>query len=184
MTTYNHEPRMLPWPYPTVAPSVPMSQWCTFVHSTEYTRDCADFHIIRQSGDVNAMILFVAHHPYVTTALLQLSLVLYQTNRSHEGMALLHRCLWIYESSAWIGFVQNLRHCDNGPQTYLLDYDQPENKPFMQALFRLVHVSSIAGYVFDAFTLSHFQQFYHSSTFCLLSHKTISNLIFTQLLIF
>ena len=150
MTTYDRDPRILPWPYRTVeSGTLPLlSQWCTLVHSDSYRRDCEDFtRVIRQSGDLNALVMFVAHHPYVTTALLQLTTVLYQTNHSQQGLELLQRCLWIYESSALVSFVQNLQQSQTQKRTYLMDYDQPENQPFFDALFQLIHVSSIAGYV-------------------------------------
>ena len=157
MTTYDRDPRMLPWPYRTANTGnstcttgccVPLSQWCTFVHSDSYRRDCEDFtRVVRQSGDLNALVLFVAHHPYVTTAILQLTTVLYQTNHTQQGLELLQRSLWIYESSSLVSFVQNLQQLQNQKRTYWMDYDQPENQPFFDSLFRLIHVSCIAGYV-------------------------------------
>ena len=148
MATYDRDPRVLPWPYRTISSTVPLSQWCTFVHSDSHRRDCDDYvHVIRQSADINALVMFVAHHPYVTTALLQLTTVLYQTNHMQQGMQLLQRTLWIYESSALVSFVQNLQQPQQHKRTFLMDCEQPENAPFFDSLFRLVHVSSIAGCV-------------------------------------
>jgi Transcriptional repressor TCF25 len=132
----------LPWPYSTVIGEC--ATWCSFVHSELCTRDWRDFESIRQTGDFNTMVLFVAHHPYVTPALYQLCTVLYQTNHSAEGLAFLRRVLWIYETSALNSFTQQL--CRNG-RVPLMDYSKRENKVFFQALFKLVHVSHIAGYV-------------------------------------
>ena len=156
MTTYDRDPRLLPWPYNTdvTTTSLSLSQWCTFVHSDSYQRDCNDYAtVIRQSGDLNALVLFVAHHPYVTTALLQLSTVLFQTNHSAEGRAMLHRCLWIYESAALVSFVSNLQQQQQygndkkkgGGGVFLMDHEQPENQPFFDALVRLVQASHMAG---------------------------------------
>ena len=124
-------------------------RWFTFVHSDSYQKDCADFALIQQSGDLNALVLFVAHHPYVTEAVLQLSMVLYQTNHTHDGLALLRRGLWIYESAAMISFTRGccLDYGAAGMSSSLMDADQPENAIFFKALTRLIQVSNIAGYV-------------------------------------
>jgi Transcriptional repressor TCF25 len=142
MTTYEIDSsRPLPWPYTTE--KTPASQWYTYVHSDIYERDLHDYTtVVQQSGDLNVLVMFVAHHPYVTAALLQLAHVLYQTNHSQEGLALLRRCLWVFESSALASFINRISH----GKVLLMDKDQPENAVFFQALFRLVQVSNIAGY--------------------------------------
>ena len=162
MTTYDNadtilsKPRSVPWPYTnnnddttnaegvveTPPPSSTSHQWCTFVHSDNYERDLRDYTtVIQQSGDLDSLVMFVAHHPYVTAALLQLTTVLYQTNHSQEGLALLRRCLWVYESSALASFHNQI----SSSKVVFMDKEQPENAVFFQALFRLVQVSHIAG---------------------------------------
>lgn len=146
MTTYNADnasSRPMPWPYNAEGVETPLpSQWCTFVHSDSYERDLRDYTtVVQQSGDLDTLVMFVAHHPYVTAALLQLTTVLYQTNHSQEGLALLRRCLWVYESSALASFHNQI----SSGRVVLMDKEQPENAVFFQALFRLVQVSNIAG---------------------------------------
>ena len=121
MTSYdrlNGEAVQIPWPYTrgsgdiaadetiTGDPSqqalsvVDPSRWYTFQQSDTYMRTISDYQQIQQSGDVNALLLFVAHHPYCTDALLQLGSVLRQTNHPHEAQQLLKRCLWVFECAA------------------------------------------------------------------------------------
>jgi Transcriptional repressor TCF25 len=164
MTTYDsmndRSSVALPWPYSdstyqtslssadeasaSMAPESPLKRWCTFLFSDLVTRDVQDYFTLQRTGDINAVILFVAHHPYVTEALLQLSNVLYQTNHSSEGLSLLRRCLWIYESSSLPSIVSQILQ----GRVFLMDSDRQENLVFFQTLFRLVQVSSVSGYVF------------------------------------
>jgi hypothetical protein len=159
MTTYDRDPRPIPWPYKhgsndpdqeaqpdnqqgamnTNALEVDEKQCFRFMHSDSYKQDCEDYRHIQQSGDMNSLVMFVAHHPYVTEALLQLTLVLYQTQHSAEGLALLRRCLWIYECSSLLNFTREL-----DGDTFM-DFDLSENATYFRALFRLVQVSNIAG---------------------------------------
>jgi hypothetical protein len=152
MTTYDREPRVIPWPYQsgsndsdqedvTHANTLELDekQCFKFMHSDSYRQDCEDYRHIQQSGDMNALVMFVAHHPYVTEALLQLTLVLYQTQHSAEGLALLRRCLWIYECSSLLNFTREL----DGHA--FMDHELSENATYFRALFRLVQVSNIAG---------------------------------------
>jgi hypothetical protein len=158
MTTYDRDPRPIPWPYNSVsndqdqdqvqpdnqeggidASEVDEKHWFTFMYSETYQQDCEDYRQIQQSGDLNALVMFVAHHPFVTDALLQLTTVLYQTNHSQEGLSLLRRCLWIYECSSLLNFTREL-DC-----RAFMDHDQKENSTYFRALFQLVQVSNIAG---------------------------------------
>lgn len=145
MTTHDVDAsRPLPWPYCNGNNTGGKAswQWCTFVHSDTYERIIQEYRtVIQQSGDLDALVMFVAHHPYVTAALMQMTTVLYQTNHSQDGLALLRRCLWVFESSALATFVNEI----SDGKVFLMDRDQPENAVFFQALFRLVQVSHIAG---------------------------------------
>jgi Transcriptional repressor TCF25 len=135
-----------PWPYDSMGDEHLVQNWYTFIHSDSYERDVTDYvTVIRQSGNLESLMMFIAHHPYVTSALLQLSTVCYQTNHTQQGLSLLRRCLWIYESSTLANF-QN-RIC-SGSACYM-DKDRPENVGFFQALFRLLQVSNNAGYECD-----------------------------------
>ncbi|GAX19869.1 hypothetical protein FisN_1Lh667 [Fistulifera solaris] len=153
MVTYDQSPRPIPWPYSDITTQAKndknqdmvdfvqnMNHWYTFQHAHDCSRDFEDYAVVKQTGDLNALVMFVAHHPYVTDALLQLTGVLYQTNHSQEGLALLRRCLWVYESSATLPF--NNRVLDGAA---LMDMDQPENATFFRSLFKLIQVSIVAA---------------------------------------
>ena len=75
------------------------SDWYRFMHADGYMRDLQDYNYIQQTGDINSLLLFVAHHPFVTNALLQLSNVLYETNQSQNGQSIVRRCLKIPSES-------------------------------------------------------------------------------------
>ena len=142
MTSYDRDPRELPWPYNSIDLAEGYGEadrWFTFMHSGSYQKDLQDYEHIQQSGDLNALFLFVAHHPFAVEALLQLVTVLYQTNHSHEGLSLLRRCLWIYERSSLPAFMREL------DGTTLMNFDEEENTIYFNALFRLVKVSNVAG---------------------------------------
>ena len=145
----------IPWPYNSLdeneaddvatATTQNQSRWFTFVHSEQNQRDRDDFaDIIQSSGDINALGMFLAHHPYVTSALLQYSSVLYQSNRSNDGLALLRRCLWIYEVSMLMGFRDRIA---TGNSCCFMDSGREENVDFFESLSRLFRASYIAGYV-------------------------------------
>jgi Transcriptional repressor TCF25 len=144
MTSYDHQGSTYraPWPYDSSSDDQLVQHWYTFVHSDSYERDVTDYvTVIRQSGNLESLMMFIAHHPYVTSALLQLSTVCYQTNHTQQGLSLLRRCLWIYESSSLANF-QNRICCGSA---CFMDKDRLENVGFFQALFRLLQVSNNAG---------------------------------------
>lgn len=145
MTTYDNqdEPPPLPWPYSEMkqgdARCPDLDRWFRFTYSENYHRDREDFERIKASGDPNALALFIAHHPFVVEALLQLSGVLYQTNQAQGGLSLLKRTLFVYECASANSFLKF-----EGRSSFI-DYDDPINELFFAALFRLVRVSHVAG---------------------------------------
>lgn len=142
MSTYDVSPRPLPWPYSQMKEgekSPGLDRWFTFTNSDSYQRDCRAYERVKDSGDPNALVIFVADHPFVAEALLQLSAVLYQTNQSQEGLALLRRAVWVYECSSVSSFAKmDGRDC-------FMDHNQPENSFFFLSLFRLIRVSYVQG---------------------------------------
>jgi hypothetical protein len=94
--------------------------------------------VIYPVADVNALALFVAHHPFVVEALLQLAMVLYRTNQSQEGLSLLRRSLWILECS----YISSLKVLE---KSCFMDYDQLENASYFLALNRMIQISGMAG---------------------------------------
>lgn len=132
----------IPWPYSEMKAGdercPEAHRWFLFTYSDSYERDREDFDRIRASGDPNALALYIAHHPFVVEALLQLSTVLYQTNQSNEGLSLLKRALYTYECASLNSFLQ----IEN--RLGFMDNEQPTNQLFFEALFRLVRVSHLA----------------------------------------
>jgi hypothetical protein len=133
----------IPWPYSEMKAGderCPEPQrWFLFTYSDSYERDRQDLERVKMSGDPNALALFIAHHPFVVEALLQLSSVLYQTNNSHEGLSLLKRALYTFECASLNSFLQV------EDRLGFMDHEQTENELFFSALFRLIRVSHIAG---------------------------------------
>ena len=147
MSTYDRESdntqRNIPWPYSGVDDSLLIDndtmsiwqdrrRWFTFLYADSYEKDCQDFRRIQESGDMNALVLFVAHHPFVVEALVTLGLMLYQVNQAQEGRTFLRRSLWVYESATLPSFSSRVSE----HQSFLMDCDQPENKTYFDALFR------------------------------------------------
>ena len=135
--------KLLPWPYCDVKEgelcSPPPQNWCEFIHSDSYKRDYEDMQTIKNSGDPNAMLLFIAHHPYVVEALLQMSIVMYQMDQKNEGLSFLKRALWIFECAAPKSFLKLKNRCA------VMDYRKEGNKAFLSTLFWLIRVSYIGG---------------------------------------
>ena len=136
-------------------------RWCTFLYSDSYERNVQDFRRIQESGDMNALVLFVAHHPFVVEALITLGNMLYQVNQAQEGLTFLRRSLWVYESAAMSSFTARVFHNDSteNPNThsyYLMDYYRPENKTYFQALFRLARVNNMAGLSRSSFAIGRY----------------------------
>jgi hypothetical protein len=148
-TTYDRldsDQGCIPWPYRCtedhMSTYMDPSRWYTFQQSDTYVRELEDYRQIEQSGDINALFLFVAHHPFVTPAHLQLMSVLYQTNNSNEAQILLKRCLWVYECAALKSFHKDLLYSSKHA---LMDIDRPENAKFFEAVWQLVRQAMMTG---------------------------------------
>ena len=149
MSNYSDESGPVAWPYSSENQDESLEvatehwqdpkHWFAFVRSDTYSKDLKDYERIQNSGDVNALALFVAHHPYVVEALLQLAMVLYRTNQSQEGLALLRRSLWILECSS----LPRFRPLEGA--ACFMDFDQPENASYFLALFRMIQISGMQG---------------------------------------
>lgn len=147
----------LPWPYSDMkvgddrCPSY--DKWFQFTFSDSYRRDLQDFTAVKNTGDPNSLCMFVAHHPFVVDALLQLSVVLYQTNQQRDGLSLLKRALWVFENASFNSFlkVEGRRN-----SAAFMDHELPENANFFQALFRLMRVSHVAGLLRTSLAVSRF----------------------------
>lgn len=119
-------------------------RWFTFQYADSYERDCQDFRRIQESGDMNALVSFVVHHPFVVEALVTLGMMLYQVNQAQEGLTFLRRSLWVYESATLPSFSGRV---SEHQASFWMDYHRHENKMYFDALFRLARVNNIAGYV-------------------------------------
>jgi len=154
MSSSSSSVQALPWPYCDMkekdsrCPSI--QNWFEYIYSDSYQRDYRDLETVIASGDPNYLALFVAHHPFVVEALLQLSIVMYQMNQSQEGLSLLKRALWVFECSSLNSFL-NVKK-----RIAFMDYQKHGNKQFFAALFRLVRVSCVAGLTRTSLSVSQF----------------------------
>jgi Transcriptional repressor TCF25 len=154
MSSYDRETesnRTIPWPYQDISCAhlqdtatcqalQDRRRWFTFIHSDSYDKDAQDFMQIQASGDMNSLVLFVAHHPFVTEALVTLGMMLYQCNQAQEGLTFLRRAVWVYEVATLSSFSSRVFD-----DSCFMDYHQPENKIYFSALFRLARVTHMAG---------------------------------------
>jgi hypothetical protein len=140
MSCYDQESKEIPWPYTMQQEWSDPKSWFTFKRADTYAKSLDFYHEIQQSGDVNALALFVADNPFVPEALLQLAKVAYETNQSQEGLALLRRSLWTQECSSIKSFSPQ-----NSSYSCFIDSSLPANEAFFEALFRLMQASSISG---------------------------------------
>jgi len=151
MESYDKEKESIPWPYSqknivtncdngnAKRDWIESKNWYTFRYSDTYKKTLELFHQIQQTGDVNALAMFIADHPFVPEALLQLSKVAYQINCKQEGLALLRRSLWIYECSSLNSFSPHRE------ATSFLDMNRQENKGLFETLLQLIKVSTVSG---------------------------------------
>ncbi len=144
----------LPWPYCDMKDGdprcPPLQDWFQFIYSDSYQRDYKDMQMIQNTGDANAMLLFIAHHPFVVESLLQISIVMYQMNQGREGLSFLKRALWIFECATPNSFLKAKT------RTALMDFQKDGNKTFFSTLFRLIRVSYVGGLTRTAFAASQF----------------------------
>mmetsp|Transcript_18345 Transcript_18345/g.52380 ORF Transcript_18345/g.52380 Transcript_18345/m.52380 type:complete len:650 (+) Transcript_18345:173-2122(+) len=149
------EQRSIPWPYSSFVndsssaaaaaaemPATGTSQdhWFTFIAADTYMADLSLLETIINSGDPNALCMFVSDKPYVPEALLKLYSVLYNTNQKEAALSLLRRALWVFECAAQPSFF----HLDGAPQ--LMDYKGGAiNQHFFSALFQLSRISRVHG---------------------------------------
>jgi Transcriptional repressor TCF25 len=140
----SNTPLSTPYPYSDLKENdewcPPTSQWFKFSFSDSYQRDLQDYETIQASGDANTLAMFVAHHPFIVPALLQLSEVLYQTRQHQEGLSMLKRSLWVLECAALNSFLKM-----DGPRKGFLSYELEENQPFFDAVCRLMRISYMGG---------------------------------------
>ena len=106
----------------------------SFRYSTEYMQLLGDYETIQRTGDVQSLVFFVIHHPFVVEALLQLASVCYQADRSFEGLSLLRRVLWIYECAMLPTFARQGGRLDSSTA----------NQTFVKALQLQVKVAIAA----------------------------------------
>jgi len=156
MATYDRDTethRSIPWPYNhenglsfnnasdtlTESTGQDRTRWYTFINSDSYDKDCLDFKRIQESGDMNALVLFVAHHPFVTEALVILAMMLYHSNQAGEGLTFLKRAMWVYETATMTGFTARVFD-----DQCFMDYDQPENQNYFDLLFQLARVNHMS----------------------------------------
>ena len=140
----------VPWPY-NCGEAFPHPQaWHTFERSNTYSSKVHEYdNFISNTGDVNALAMFVGDNPFIVEPLLQLSMFFFCTRDNEKGLDILKRILWILEYACIPGFLPSLRNGDNGYTLTrnLMDHDRDENAAFFSAMFRFVQASCMVGYV-------------------------------------
>ena len=172
MTTYNHanphaptsssgsstrrsattmEPWSVPWPYNTtsVGWNSSPSDWYVFVQADSLDQEVEDYHTIQNTGDPNALLLFVIHHPFVTPALLQLATLFQQVNQNDQALHFLKRCLWVYECASLVRF-------SSSSSCRFMDWTVDTNRGYFESLYRLIQVSRRANLWTSSWALSQY----------------------------
>lgn len=124
--------------------------WHTFDRSNTYSSKVGEYdNFISNTGDINALAMFVGDNPFIVEPLLQLSMFFFCTRDNEKGLDILKRILWIFEYACVPGFLPSLRNGDNGYTLVrkLMDHDRDENAAFFSTMFRFVQASCMVGYV-------------------------------------
>ena len=139
----------VPWPYTNNESFSHPQAWYTFERSSTYSSKVSEYDAIANTGDINALVMFVADNPNIVESLLQFSLFFFRTRENEIGLDILKRTLWIFEHACSPGFLPSVRNGDNGHSLVwnLMDFDRDENSTFFSTMFRFVQLSCMLGYV-------------------------------------
>jgi len=123
------------------------AKFAKFIYSDTYRSALSTFDTtIVNSGDVNALAMFVADNPYCVEAVLQLSMVLFHTpNNMERGTSLLRRAMFVYESAFLGSFLKQQQQDDNEMDCFEMDISLDENTTFFTSLFRLMQIACMMG---------------------------------------
>jgi len=161
----------IPWPYTddeTLCPNHPQQsiQWYTFERSNTYTSMMNDYNTyIANSGDINALAMFVADNPFIVEPMFHLAMFFFSMGENERGIELIKRILWVLEhaSLSTLMYPQDYKYKSKNTNTgagamtmNLMQEGRKENEVFFAALFRLVQTSCMIGCVATSLATSRF----------------------------
>lgn len=107
-------------------------QWYQFQYSSDYSRKQNDFQIIRNSGDINLLILYLSVNPTHIDSLIHLSTLFTQLGQMDRASDLIRRCIYYHE----VAYSSSFRPCRNSDHVACcLSWDAHENQSYYHALF-------------------------------------------------
>ncbi len=144
-----------PWPYndESLCPSN-IQQWYIFDRSNTYASSMNDYDTyIRNSGDINALAMFIADNPFIVEPMSHLSMFFFSIGENERGIDLLKRLLWVMECAAHTSLIHGY---ESAAQVNLMEYKKDENETFFSTLFRLAKTSCMLGCVATSLAISRF----------------------------
>lgn len=176
----------IPWPYCRQkdakgdAQFMPMIQirqkqqqqkWYSFQRSSVYIDRMRDYQTyIANTGDVNAMAMFIADHPYIVEPLFHLAMFFFSLGENEKGMEVIKRILWIMECACHGSLLYGLGDDDGigggGEEEedwavsekviHLMDINREENEIFFRALFWLSQTCCRIGCIVTSLAVGKF----------------------------
>ncbi len=144
-----------PWPYSdeNLCPSH-IQQWYIFDQSNTYASAMKDYDTyIRNSGDINALAMFIADNPFIVEPISHLSMFFFSIGENERGIDLLKRLLWVMECAAHTSLIHGYESVSH---VNLMEYEKEENQTFFNTLFRLAKTSCMLGCVATSLAISRF----------------------------
>jgi hypothetical protein len=126
---------------------------------------------IANTGDINAMAMFIADNPYIVEPLFHLAMFFFSLGENEKGMEVLKRILWILECACHGSLLYGVGNDggggggggdenENGAVSemvvHLMDYKQEENEVFFRTLFWLSQTCCMIGCVVTSLALGKF----------------------------
>lgn len=136
--------------YNNSSTSPPLVQWYRFKFSIEYSKKQDDFEIIKNSGDINLLILFLSVNPTHVDSLIHLSTLFTRLGEMDRGSDLIRRCIY-YHELAYANTFHPDRNLDHAP--CCLTWDSHENQSFFNSLFLHFQVVWMKGFLIVALDL-------------------------------
>lgn len=115
------------------------TQWFQFVGSKDFEFLNSQYAIIERSGDINLIIMFLAHFPYHPRAFLQVAALYARTGRMDRATDLVRRVLYLFECAALESFKPH-----NGGRCRM-DPSLPLNGDYFEAMHQYVLHSAMQG---------------------------------------
>jgi hypothetical protein len=111
----------------------------SFEWSKEYKQLQVIYEVVQHLGDPNYLVMFLANNPYHVEGFLELGMIFLRSGHVEKGLDCIRRCIFIYECFSFDPFPLH-------PLQARMDPTTAENRPYFQALFRYMQISSRQGY--------------------------------------